>query len=194
MCSIDQLREFVEGLQEGEITDPRTNTEVRGFLYECWKSLHGSNVQNTTPEKVCRLESLNWNPPILSFILERHGGTVNGSTRGELHHWEVDLKNGCAHISKIGHRQLAPKAPCWSAKSAAEEVSKKIIALEDDPRLVWNNERTEVWIPLRTFIHGKFQRTIFSRRHRFLEHLRKFLMTAGCGIKFTYDQNDLWPK
>jgi hypothetical protein len=53
-----------------------------------------------------RAEDVAWTPPFLTFTLERHGGTVNGSSRAELHHWEVNIETGVATIVKVGRRQL----------------------------------------------------------------------------------------
>jgi hypothetical protein len=47
--------------------------------------------------KVSRAEELSWNPPILSFTIERHGATARGSSRAELHEWTVTLHEGTAH-------------------------------------------------------------------------------------------------
>lgn len=58
-----------------------------------------------------RMEQVRWEPPVLSFIVERHGETVNGSTRAELQHWEVAVENRTARIVKTGQRQLKPMAP-----------------------------------------------------------------------------------
>jgi hypothetical protein len=46
---------------------------------------------------VSRAEELSWNPPILSFTIERHGATARGSSRAELHEWTVNLHEGTAH-------------------------------------------------------------------------------------------------
>jgi hypothetical protein len=62
------------------------------LLTEAWGHLSGST--DTSMEAYARdggPADLEWNPPILSFTIERHGGTVLGSTRAEKQRWSVDV-------------------------------------------------------------------------------------------------------
>jgi hypothetical protein len=64
---------------------PVENTEVEGLLIECWGLLGGSSQEGTTADKLSgRIENLRWQPPYLLFQIERHGGTVMGSSRAEI--------------------------------------------------------------------------------------------------------------
>jgi hypothetical protein len=58
-----------------------------------------------------RMESVLWEPPLLTFVIERHGSTIRGSTRAELQHWTVDVNQGTATLALGGHRQLYPAQP-----------------------------------------------------------------------------------
>ena len=51
--------------------------------------------------KLGRMEKVEWQPPYLTFSIERHGATVKGSTRAELQNWQVDTS----------HRSLNPNEP-----------------------------------------------------------------------------------
>ena len=53
-----------------------------------------------------RMENVEWHPPILTFLIERHGGTVLGSARAELQRWTVDLDRRTATCERVGHRQF----------------------------------------------------------------------------------------
>jgi hypothetical protein len=66
---------------------------------------------------------------LLRFELERHGGTVNGSTRAEVHHWVVNLAEMSAHVEKSGHRQLRPTQTRLNVKPLVAELDEAQSAL-----------------------------------------------------------------
>ena len=59
---------------------------------------------------MARAEDLVWQPPVLSFKIERHGATALGSTRAEVQKWHVDVSSGNAHCESETYRQLIPRA------------------------------------------------------------------------------------
>jgi hypothetical protein len=103
-------------------------------LAERWPRLRGSHQGGMRPHKLLlRMEDPSWEPPFLRFVIERHGGTVLGSSRAELQHWEVNLDEMTAEIVKIGHRQLVPMANRISIKPLAEEIANVIqTGIRDD--------------------------------------------------------------
>ena len=72
--------------------------------------------------KLARAEDLSWESPVLSFTLERHGGSVHGSKRAELQRWSINLQDATASCDKQGHRQLTPAAPRLDVKPIAEQI------------------------------------------------------------------------
>ncbi len=61
--------------------------------------------------KLGRMEDVRWEPPVLSFRIERHGAMGVGSTRAELQNWRVDfdLKPAQCECSR-GYRQALARA------------------------------------------------------------------------------------
>src|SRR5579862_4489195 len=57
-----------------------------------------------------RAHGFNWNSPILTFEIERHGGTANGSTRAERQMWAIDVEKRIARPTIVGHCQITPRA------------------------------------------------------------------------------------
>ena len=72
------------------------------------------------PYKLNRMEKAEWQPPILSFVVERHGGTALGSTRADLQHWTVNVETKEANCHIAGHRQLEPMQPRMDVKPLAD--------------------------------------------------------------------------
>jgi hypothetical protein len=66
--------------------------KVKSLLIECWGEFRGSGETQMDAYKVGRAEKLRWNPPVLSFIVERHSRTAMGSTRAELQEWSLDFE------------------------------------------------------------------------------------------------------
>ena len=77
--------------------------------------------------KLGRMEDISWNPPVLSFTIERHGGTVMGSTRAELQNWNVNVETRSATCGVGGHRQLEPMQARLNVKPMAEEIVASIL-------------------------------------------------------------------
>jgi hypothetical protein len=101
------LLNVLRTLSPGPIPGDRCD-EVRRLLQRCWHELKGAYETSMAPGKVIRAKELHWDPPYLSFIIERHGGTVLGSSRAELHEWVINLKSGTASCTQGWYRQLRP--------------------------------------------------------------------------------------
>ncbi len=85
---LDDLRLYLSTLPPGPVPD------IEGLLARlkpAWHHLEGSESNSMAAYKLDRIEDPDWAPPILSFVVDRHGATVLGSTRGELQHWTVNL-------------------------------------------------------------------------------------------------------
>src|SRR5260370_29710154 len=87
--NIQRLRNAVEGLPSGLISEDRAN-EILSLLADCWDQIQGTDTTAMFAYKLERAERLSWNPPCLVFIIERHGAAQVGSTRAELQEWSVN--------------------------------------------------------------------------------------------------------
>src|SRR4051812_13634125 len=103
---LNELQDVSPGLLSMEATDV-----VIDRLEACWELLTGSDQTSMQPSKLSRAENLRWDPPILSFEIERHGATVLGSPRAELHRWRIDLERGTADCQTGRYRKLHPTSP-----------------------------------------------------------------------------------
>src|SRR5262249_29182080 len=118
------LRAFLATQPPGTLL-PGSAEKVVGILEACWIDLEGSGEESMHAGKLARAEDLIWHPPILSFVIERHGGTVLGSTRAELHRWEIDVDRGSATCDpQAGRRQLRRQSPALNVEPLAEEIGR----------------------------------------------------------------------
>jgi hypothetical protein len=160
------LREYLGSLEPDEIDAGRLMT----FLVPAWPTIDGAHEDAMAAHKLARLERPRWNPPLLTFNIERHGGTVLGSTRAELECWTVDVVRGEAAATMVGYRQLTPAQPRFDVKVPVRELVAAMRAGSDDPRLKRTKEGgvevlTGEILPLAS------KQTTNGRRKRFYELL-----------------------
>ena len=151
------------------------------LLGEAWDELDGSQDYNTKYWKLYgRVEQQTWNSPILTFVLERHGATVMGSSRAYLHRWTVDLQKKSATCDPyFRRRQLYPMAKRFDAKKPAQEVAEAILGGADDARILWKEDKKLVEVLISRFVGGSNSQTVSSRRQRFRSALEPLLASGG---------------
>ncbi|MCO5102282.1 MAG: hypothetical protein M9885_15565 [Burkholderiaceae bacterium] len=163
---LDMLRTSLARLKPGPVGD---DADIDSLLAKCWDRFSGSNAEGMNADKLLgRIERPSWDPPSLSFEIERHGGTVMGSSRAELHSWQIDLVEMSASLSVTGHLQLKSMAPRLDVKALARDVAAAIRIGQPDPRLKWltgNDVRVLIGeiIPAGSAV----QQTLAGRRKRF---------------------------
>ncbi len=175
---MNTVREHLMAVPPGAVLD--TNGLDR-LLADCWSDLEGSSEGGMEASKLQgRMESIDWQPPLLTFVIERHGGTVCGSTRAELQHWEVDVERMTATIVKTGQRQIAPMARPVSVTPLAQEIAGAIIQGQSDQRLRWlGNDDVHV-VTSRVFpTTSGCKRTVEGRHKRLAAQVEEILANHG---------------
>ena len=178
---LNELNDGPQGAIRGAARD-----KIIRLLAHCWQDLEGADETSMKDWKLDRLEDLSWNPPVLSFTIERHGGTVLGSTRAELHEWTVNLNLATAHCAPGGYRQLVPVAPRLDVKSIAARVCDTVqqgqasnCDFVKQGIVVWHGS-DHVSIKHGALIpRGGYQQTVAGRRRRFRNELMKRMTTFG---------------
>lgn len=172
------LQDLLSTIPPGHMSDGDC-LQVLAELSQCWESIPGSDVKSTTADKLRRAEEVCWTPPILSFSLERHGGTVLGSSRASLHYWEVDTEQPEARIVKTSARQLSPKAQVMDIEKMANEIATLILNGVDDRRVTWLEDRQRVQVNIGEVIPESNPQTTQGRRKRFRVVLASLMSEAN---------------
>jgi hypothetical protein len=177
---MEQLLEYLRSLSPGQIADVG---QLDALLATCWDQFDGSNAEGMEPQKLFgRMERISWDPPVLSFTLERHGGTVLGSSRAELQRWEVNVETRSATCSTGSHRQLTPMQPKLTVKPQAEEVVGLILEGRQDDRLKWHaggSVRILIGNVEGLQTGSAVQQTLAGRRRRFREEVERLVTNHG---------------
>ena len=171
------LRELLDNCPPGKIAS-NLEDRVKELLAEVWDMFTGSEEAEMAPYKVTRAEQLQWGPPVLSFIIERHGGTVLGSTRAELQEWYINFETMEASYEEKGYRQLYPTAERWKAEPVAKEIAKLILENKEDPRIQWVGDN-RVKILTSKIIPTSYRQTLIGRKRRFYRALDEILGPFG---------------
>ena len=78
----ERIRDYLTALPPGALTEDQ-HSDVESLLSQCWNQLAGGNDGGMDASKLSvRTERMSWSPPKLTFAIERHGGLVQGSSRG----------------------------------------------------------------------------------------------------------------
>ena len=171
------LRRYLDALGPGPIEDADALLE---FLEPVWPSLAGADAGKMETWKLDRIEEAEWWPPLLSFVIERHGSLALGATRAELTEWVVDLELRSASVAKGRHRQLRAMAPRLKVEPIAAELVRLIVDGHDDRRLSWSIDRTRVRVLISEIVPSNgYRQTVAGRRKRLAVSLGPSLAEAG---------------
>ena len=172
------LKEHLESVPPGVVHEANG---LDRLLADCWDALEGASEDGMAGFKlVGRMESVEWQSPILSFAIERHGATVCGSTRAELQHWEMDLDRMTATITKTARRQLEPMADRISVKATSQEIAQAILDGRSDTRLRWDEDGSVQVLANDIYPKGSgYKATVEGRRKRLCKYVDETLAEHG---------------
>jgi len=183
-----ELLDYLESEPSGPLVD---DAEVIGLMAKLWYdfSLTGYDDGGMSIDKLYRAEDVTWEPPILSFRIERHGAVVAGSSkRADYQHWELDLVNCTKGWGPGGYRLVKPRDPVVNTKPLAEKYADLITKRAPDAALKYLSGEDSVRVII-SKVDGlgdnneKGQKlakqTVQSRRKRFRNELEKLLQPAG---------------
>jgi hypothetical protein len=178
MGKLEKLKAWLRNVRPGKIDD---DSDLSTLLADAWDEIQGTRAQNTQNYKLIdRIERVVWEPPVLEFTIERHGGTVQGSSRAELHRWTIDLNQGVARCNpSAGFRQIIPSDKKMDVEVPAGEVAAAIVARREDARLKWDNDMQIVQVLVSNFIGGRSKQTVAGRRKRFRTCLEQKLAESA---------------
>ncbi len=176
-AAIEVLREHLSALPTGDIS---AVGPVTALLAACWNEFAGSGSERMHAGKLARMEDVRWNPPVLSFTIERHGAMGMGSTRAELQHWRVDLDRKTGRCERSGsYRQALPRAEAVRVEPVALDLADSILAGRADDRLKWQGEETVRVLMTKIFPRDSgYTQTITGRRQRLRTALQTLLADA----------------
>jgi hypothetical protein len=184
LTSRNALLNMLQSIPSGAIPRDRCD-EVRRLLQDCWPDLEGGQETSMEPWKVSRAEDLHWDPPNLSFKIERHGATRYGSTRAELHKWRANLENGTASCAQGRYRQLRPTSRRHDVKPIVATICETVqqgpqanSALVQNKIITWRGT-DEVSIRHGDLISGDYKRTKEGRRKRLRDELTDGMKGIG---------------
>jgi len=175
--ALESLTAELRKTSPGKIRDAQ---QLSRLLADSWSALKVSNGRMEGSKLVGRMEKVQWDPPELTFTIERHGSTVLGSSRAELQTWTVNIDRCKAVYEGSTYRQLQPREPALRVEPLAEEIRDLIVRNKEDQRLKWANQG-EVRVKIGEIIPSgsAMKQTVQARRKRLRNALTKLLAQEG---------------
>ena len=170
----------VHGLREVLAAPTPLTSEIETHLAPVWDALVGEDGGMVSRKLHGRMEAVTWNPPTLTFQIERHGATALGSSRAEVQEWAVDLEQRTKNVRLVARRQLKRLRPRFDVMPVAEELASVIRSGRQDPRLKWGGVRRVRLLMENVLPAGSaVKETLAGRRKRLREALATLLAPAG---------------
>jgi hypothetical protein len=158
-----------------------------GPLSRAWDCFRGSDQAGMKAGKLrkrngSRIESPSWKPPVLEFVIERHGGVVSGSKLAPLQTWRLDLDAQTAEVYQGRSRVVRPREPRLDVRRLATEIA-SVAALRGastDPRIEMRpNGGVLIIVGAISELTDGAKQTRVSRRRRFRVALHEAMREAG---------------
>lgn len=178
---------LLESTPAGPLDEFSAVYELIAVLWgEC--ELVGHDDGGMTIDKLYRAEHISWEPPLLSFRIERHGAIVGGrSKKAEYQVWTFNVPERTKTWSSDGYRLVEPLEPRIKVAPLAEEYADLVANRQPHPTLIWvPNGEVRINIALvpglgNTNEHGRTlaKETIDGRRRRFRKAFESILLPRG---------------
>ena len=171
------LHDELLGLPSGPIHD---TDRIETLLSNAWGEFYGSDAGGMLAEKIRgRVVDLTWEPPLLSFCIERHGGTVQGSSRAEIQYWVLNMTSLSATYSVASYEQLKPRNPPQDIKPMVATLIEAISNQSEHQWIRWTGQDRFRLLIGNIIPDDAPRKTIQGRRKRLDEALARALGPLG---------------
>jgi hypothetical protein len=165
---LNSLRQYLATAPRGALTAEHAS-EVEALLANCWDQLDRPPHGGMREWKILgRTENMRWEPPILSFNIERHGAAALGSVYAAVQSWRIDVATASAVYGGDKKRLIRQKDAPLNAKLLAQEIAALIVEGKSDPRLKRLSDG-RVRLDILAIIPETNKQTTASRRQRFAD-------------------------
>lgn len=178
---LEELRSYLARISAKELGHGE-HEEAERLLFKCWCELEIlSDDAKLEPYKLLhRTEGLTWNPPLLSFDIERHAATVGGSIYAHVYSWTVNVESGTATMEENPtRRQVRSKDKALKVAPIADEIVRLVVNRERDERLKWSKDSSQVTLLFNKIIKATNWRTRAGRKERFWKVFEKEIQGRG---------------
>jgi hypothetical protein len=177
------LRQCLGNLSPGKIIPGQPESHrIMEAVRDAWSFLEGADIEKTYAHKLSRAEEVIWEPPCLTFRLERHGALVLGSGRAEMHCWTINMEELTASMVPCGYRHPYPNDRSMTQKgmtAIAEEIGNQIVKGINSSFIEWLEPDQWVMVHIAEVIPVTNKATTQARRKRFRLVLENHMKGRG---------------
>lgn len=188
------LRSMLVDRQPGPV-DAELEDQIMQILSADWDGISGATAAAMNSGKLDRREDMSWDPPNLSFRIERHGGMAFGSTRAELQRWTANLDTGEVRCSADGYRQLRERAAVFKHDQVASELLSSVAMGRGGEGINFLSP-SRVEVTLKAFLPPGAKETMNGRRRRLKQAIIQqakrigWSSEKGVRLRLTRDSTD----
>jgi hypothetical protein len=128
---------------------------------------------------------------MISFLIERHGSTMEGSIYADKQKWFIDLESGTAECVNAGKRQLYLKDKSLKTKPLAEEIANHLLSCKKECDMLKWISKNKVRVLIGEVIPETNKQTTSSRRKRFRNELEQILVQHNWSKSSGYNMYEL---
>ena len=171
------LRNLLRGVSPGASLETE---RLEGLLVACWHQFTDADSEGMRAAKLIgRIENVCWEPPILSFEIERHGAVVLGSVYAEVQSWSVDLEELTASCAAVSRRLVGKQAARLQLEPFVDRVANALKGGTNDECLKWINESRVRILVGRIIPSAGPKETVEARRKRLRKAIEAALAPLG---------------
>ena len=171
------LRIFLREVSPGAVLETDT---LERLLVSCWNQFNGADSQGMKADKLIgRIGDAWWDPPVLSFEIERHGGVALGSVYAEAQSWSVDLEQLTASCTRAPGRLVRKRQDRLQLEPLVNRITNAVQGGINDEWLKWINESRVRILVGRIIPSATPQQTVAGRRKRLGEAIEVALASLG---------------
>ena len=176
---MQELRNFLASLPPGSIAAPSRLERIlasscHDFEYSTQENMKAGELKNR------EMEEVEWNPPTLSFTIQRYRVTLLGSATSERQRWAVNVDTKEALCYNAGSGQTTPSQPPLNVEPIAEEVVRLVKNHQKTEWLKWQNDGSVHVVMGKVLpVSTNLNKHLSQKRERFLAKVDESLTTAG---------------
>ena len=175
---LTELRNFLEGASQGAVLETKT---LERLLAACWGQFAGADSEGMEAYKLIgRTKAVSWDPPVLCFAIERHGGVALGSVYAEVQSWSIDLEQLTASCTRAPGPLDSKRQDRLQLEPPVNRITNAVQGGINDEWLEWRDKsRVRILVGRIIPTSAAAKQTVIARRKRLAKGIEMALTPLG---------------
>ena len=162
-AKLTELRNLLREVSPGAVLETDT---LERLLVACWNQFNGADSQGMKADKLIgRIGDAWWDPPVLSFEIERHGGVALGSVYAEVQSWSIDLEQLTASCTRAPGPLVSKRQDRLQLEPPVNRITNAVQGGINDEWLEWRDKsRVRILVGRIIPTSAAAKQTVIARR------------------------------